>query len=1223
MPEEKGKAIPVMVALRCRPLIQREIREGCQPCLHMVSGEPQVVLGKDRPFTYDFAFAATDPQSQVYEVACKKLIQSIFKGYNATILAYGQTGSGKTHTMGGNYEDSLGGDEEGMGVIPRVLRDIFVGIQDNETYDYTVRISYMEIYNEEVNDLLCPVTQRKPLSIHEEGHGGIKVHGLREVDVSCFQDTMKCLTDGAHGRTTGSTAMNSTSSRSHAIFTLIIEQTKKGDLNDCCKVKFHLVDLAGSERCKRTQAEGDRFKEGVNINKGLLALGNVISALGEEGTKRNHIPYRDSKLTRILQDSLGGNSHTLMIACVSPADSNIEETLNTLRYADRARKIKNKPVINRDPQAAEIMRLKTLVQQLQGQLISGGFDSSTVSSICSGSGNAPTPKKSSDEMAKLQARNRELEIENEKLSKELRNSVEESTRMLDQVMRLEMANEAMKAQLAEIKEHGEVDIELLSASIKEDLSPEAQSELDKLKKLRQSLSKEPEIPPHSEIKDEEESNEDEAASDEETHPSETISTPDTRAFQQKHALRQAELHRQLSQITRSLSNKQKLAEAMSTQQTDEEMKAMKIKYEEMAAEWQAKTEQLEKEKKELTATLAGAQANANALKVSEQRRKRLRELEQQMSEYKKKMSEQAKMVKLKDSSDKQVVKLNSEIQLLKQQRVKLMKQMRAETVEFQKWKREKDKEVQKLQQKDRKRDFEIKKMKTDFEKQQTVQKRRTEEAIAANKRLRDALDKHKVVQNERTGKLEKCDSAGIGNRVRKWLSHELDVKVSLRETQYHLAELMNNRKELTQQLQELRDQLEGGPLQQKFSWLGENGDKDDIAVREEEIKKQITSIELDIELINVNIEELQQKIVEADQESKGKSTFQSLHTMVEAKCAAKFLLEQAVNARAENMKTSGDLRDIQVKEQEEVDKVKELKAEISSLKARHDREVNKLKTEYDEKTLFLLNADPKLTNGTKLGGKMTQEKMKLLEAKVHRLEEIERAYHEKEIELENMKQKITSVAYKSKSINLFGDVNDQDCTSPFINPKPKMSQLDDSTGTMNSTFVVDEPPPAKPLDRQPLQAKRNTRAANKKKAEESATNLNATFTSSGNSETEEEPNRSKRGRPKRKTTSKKTSKKSSEKQVEGDENAYEEPAKKREKSSGADEDSNVGKDSANNTVDDSAVDESGVENRLSSNFLKRRSGEEPSDNDADLSRERKKRKRTLLATTNKGFFADL
>merc|ERR1712098_162251 len=166
---------------------------------------------------------------------------------------------------------------------------------------------------------------------------------------------------------------NARSSRSHAIFTLCIEAKPKSDPKAVTVSKFHLVDLAGSERQKKTKAKGERLKEGININMGLLSLGNVISALGEENRGANtHIPYRDSKLTRLLQDSLGGNSHTLMIACVSPADSNLEETISPLRYADRARKIKNKPIVNKDPRAAELGRLRSQVQQLQMQVLAGG-----------------------------------------------------------------------------------------------------------------------------------------------------------------------------------------------------------------------------------------------------------------------------------------------------------------------------------------------------------------------------------------------------------------------------------------------------------------------------------------------------------------------------------------------------------------------------------------------------------------------------------------------------------------------------------------------------------------------------------------------------------------------------------------------------------------------------------------------------------------------------------
>jgi len=191
------------------------------------------------------------------------------------------------------------------------------------------------------------------------------VVGLSESVVSDAMSTIQLLEKGSLMRMTGGTAMNNESSRSHAIFTIILEQVK--NQTDLRKSKFHLVDLAGSERQSKTKAEGIRLKEGININLGLLALGNVISVLGEDNVK--HVPYRESKLTRLLQDSLGGNSHTLMIACASPADSNMEETLNTLRYADRARKIKNKPIVNIDPQVAELNNLREQVQFLKAQIL--------------------------------------------------------------------------------------------------------------------------------------------------------------------------------------------------------------------------------------------------------------------------------------------------------------------------------------------------------------------------------------------------------------------------------------------------------------------------------------------------------------------------------------------------------------------------------------------------------------------------------------------------------------------------------------------------------------------------------------------------------------------------------------------------------------------------------------------------------------------------------------
>ena len=207
----------------------------------------------------------------------------------------------------------------------------------------------------------------------------------------------------------------------------------------CPICQFHLVDLAGSERQKKTKAKGDRLKESININMGLLSLGNVISALGEENRGANtHIPYRDSKLTRLLQDSLGGNSHTLMIACVSPADSNLEETVSTLRYADRARKIKNKPIVNKDPRAAELGRLRSQVQQLQLQLISaaGGIN-------VAGGEESRVSQEALEE-------NKRLEAENEKLTSALQAAMDDNAHMSEKLLMSELANEKLKVKLSEL-----------------------------------------------------------------------------------------------------------------------------------------------------------------------------------------------------------------------------------------------------------------------------------------------------------------------------------------------------------------------------------------------------------------------------------------------------------------------------------------------------------------------------------------------------------------------------------------------------------------------------------------------------------------------------------------------------------------------------------------------------------------------------------------------------
>merc|ERR1712025_783379 len=347
--------------------------------------------------------------------------------------------------MGGTAY-SAGEDPILEGVIPRSVKDIFAHIMEKQDTEFLVKVSFMELYNEQLFDLLSGKPRREDtmVDIREDGNKGIKIPGLTETPISSVLEAMTMLEKASEGRVTAATAMNARSSRSHAIFTLSVEAKPKSDPKSVTLSKFHLVDLAGSERQKKTKAKGDRLKESININMGLLSLGNVISALGEENRGPNaHIPYRDSKLTRLLQDSLGGNSHTLMIACVSPADSNLEETISTLRYADRARKIKNKPIVNKDPRNEELTRLRSQVQSLQMQLCNGG------GMMTSGSTESASASK------ELMEENEVLKDENDKLTNALQSAMEENSHMSEKLMLSEQAAEKFKETLGSMTKEAE------------------------------------------------------------------------------------------------------------------------------------------------------------------------------------------------------------------------------------------------------------------------------------------------------------------------------------------------------------------------------------------------------------------------------------------------------------------------------------------------------------------------------------------------------------------------------------------------------------------------------------------------------------------------------------------------------------------------------------------------------------------------------------------------
>ncbi|XP_012369681.1 kinesin-like protein KIF7 isoform X2 [Octodon degus] len=350
---------PVRVALRVRPLLPKELLHGHQSCLQVDPEWGRVTLGRDRHFDFHMVLAEDAGQEAVYQACVQPLLEAFFEGFNATVFAYGQTGSGKTYTIGEASVASLHEDEQG--IIPRAMAEAFKLIDENDLLDCLVHVSYLEVYKEEFRDLLEVGTASRDIQLREDDRGNVVLCGVKEVDVEGLDEVLSLLEVGNAARHTGATHLNRLSSRSHTVFTVTLEQRGRAPsrlprpaVGQLLVSKFHFVDLAGSERVLKTGSTGERLKESIQINSSLLALSNVISALGDAQRRGSHIPYRDSKITRILKDSLGGNAKTVMIACVSPSSSDFDETLNTLNYASRAQNICNRPMVNWRPEAERV-----------------------------------------------------------------------------------------------------------------------------------------------------------------------------------------------------------------------------------------------------------------------------------------------------------------------------------------------------------------------------------------------------------------------------------------------------------------------------------------------------------------------------------------------------------------------------------------------------------------------------------------------------------------------------------------------------------------------------------------------------------------------------------------------------------------------------------------------------------------------------------------------------
>ncbi|CAH1240088.1 KIF1B [Branchiostoma lanceolatum] len=445
----------VKVAVRVRPFNNREIGRQAKCVISMKDKTTAIQNPKQskdvKAFNFDYSYWShtneQDPnfagQSKVYQDIGEEMLQHAFEGYNVCIFAYGQTGAGKSYTMMGKPEP-----RDQQGIIPQLCEELFDKIKTQESKDlqFSVEVSYMEIYCERVRDLLNPKNKGN-LRVREHPLLGPYVEDLSKLAVTSFNEINTLMDEGNKARTVAATNMNETSSRSHAVFTVVFTQKRHDEMTDLTTekvAKISLVDLAGSERANATGAKGDRLKEGANINKSLTTLGKVIHALAESsqsGSKKrkksDFIPYRDSVLTWLLRENLGGNSKTAMIAALSPADINYEETLSTLRYADRAKQIVCKAVVNEDPNARLIRELKEEVHRLKDLLKSEGLaDLVDCPASPSDSGQRIMTPRNEDAMEQLRA--------SEKLIAELNETWEEKLK------KTELVKQEREAALAEL-----------------------------------------------------------------------------------------------------------------------------------------------------------------------------------------------------------------------------------------------------------------------------------------------------------------------------------------------------------------------------------------------------------------------------------------------------------------------------------------------------------------------------------------------------------------------------------------------------------------------------------------------------------------------------------------------------------------------------------------------------------------------------------------------------
>ncbi|KAL0278940.1 UNVERIFIED_CONTAM: hypothetical protein PYX00_000615 [Menopon gallinae] len=867
----------------------------CRICTSVTPGEPQITLSSDRSFTYDYVFDMCCDQEEVYTTCVGKLVEGALEGYNATVLAYGQTGSGKTYTMGTGFEVET--QEHQVGILPRAIRHLYTGIKDRiqnarqngePPPEFKVDAQFMELYNDEIIDLLDPTQgylRTKGIKIHEDHNGSIYVKGMTQQTVTSVAEALNLLRQGALSRTTGATQMNSQSSRSHAIFTLLIKQQRLVKIEDddpensgksefaTLSAKFHFVDLAGSERLKRTQATGERAREGISINAGLLALGNVISALGDKTKKALHVPYRDSKLTRLLQDSLGGNSQTVMIACISPSDSDFMETLNTLNYANRARNIKNKVVVNQDKSSRTIALLRQHIQELQIELLEYKQGKRLVSAD-----GVEVVNDMCHENTLLQAEANNLRTRLKAMQETIDALTKKNTQLLAEKATNAWMNcgegnsdvtEIITGYLKEIQELQAklLESEALCQQLRKTTSRQQQSVVlsptnhnfsfsdtsNLIAEAKMDLSKDLEILSRREKREKNGNDEslgdgaDSENSDNEGNNS-SIESSDTEEAESQYGL-------ELAELTTEISIKQKLIEEL--ERSQQKLHSMKQHYEEKLMQLQERIRATQEERDKVLASFAGQtnQPSDKMKKVREEYERKVYEMQKEVKRLESAQKQHAKLLREQSQQSNQLRSLKAEVEDMKRTKVNLMKKMKEEAQKHKQIEIQKTKEIAMLRKESRRRENQIRTLQAENRVKEAVLRRRNEEVTALRTRAKG------VMSQKAAGRVPSANSVTFSPKVAKskWSLIEKNInkvkvnKKAIAVFEKDMERLINERESLGKELEQMirkRDLLR----------LSRNANPNEI----QDLEEQIEAGQANMDYIQESISECQHNIIEIE-----------------------------------------------------------------------------------------------------------------------------------------------------------------------------------------------------------------------------------------------------------------------------------------------------------------------------------------------------------------------